>query len=87
MPHSIGRTVILHKDDFAYNSHPSIAVLDNGEWLAVFGTSRRRDPIEHPPSDPLFRNLLVRTADGWRFKERVLYIDESLRDDVFGHVW
>ena len=51
------------QDDFAYNSHPSIAVLDNGEWLAVFGNSRRRDPHEHPPGDPLFRNLLVRTAD------------------------
>ena len=63
MPHSVGRTVILHKDDFAYNSHPSIAVLDNGEWLAVFGSSRRREPKQHPPGDPLFRNLLVRTAD------------------------
>jgi hypothetical protein len=63
MPHSVGRTVIVHKDDFAYNSHPSIAVLDNGEWLAVFGSSRRREPKEHPPGDPLFRNLLMRTAD------------------------
>ena len=63
MPHTVGRTVILHKDDFAYNSHPSIAVLDNGEWLAVFGSSRRREPKQHPPGDPLFRNLLVRTAD------------------------
>ena len=63
MPHSVGRTVIIHKDDFAYNSHPSIAVLDNGEWLAVFGSSRRREPKQHPPGDPLFRNLLVRTAD------------------------
>ena len=63
MSHSVGPTVVIHKDDFAYNSHPSIAVLDNGEWLAVFGNSRRRDPHEHPPGDPLFRNLLVRTAD------------------------
>ena len=63
MSHSVGRTVVIHKDDFAYNSHPSIAVLDNGEWLAVFGNSRRRNPLEHPPGDPLFRNLLVRTAD------------------------
>ncbi len=63
MPHTIGRTVIIHKDGFAYNSHPSIAVLDNGDWLAVFANSRRREPIEHPPGDPLFRNLLARSSD------------------------
>ena len=60
---SIGPTVIVHKDDFAYISHPSLVALDNGEWLAAFNHSRRREPRLHPPGDPLFRTLLARTAD------------------------
>ena len=60
---TIGSTVIVHRDDFAYISHPSIALLDNGEWLAAFNHSRRREPRMHPPTDPLFRTLLARTSD------------------------
>lgn len=29
--HRIGNTTRIHKDDFAYISHPSIAVLNNGD--------------------------------------------------------
>ena len=61
--YSVGRTVIIHKDNFAYNSHPSITTLDNGEWIAVFGNSRRREKKMHPPSDPQFHNLLSRSTD------------------------
>lgn len=61
--YTIGETVIVHKDDFAYISHPSIVALDNGEWLAAFCHSRRREPKMHPPSDPLFRTLLARSSD------------------------
>ena len=61
--HTIGDTVIVHKDDFAYISHPSITLLDSGEWLAAFNHSRRREPRMHPPGDPLFRTLLARSAD------------------------
>ena len=61
--HRVGRTVIVHKDEFAYNAHPSIAVLDNGEWLVAFGTSPRRIPRRHPPEDPLFRTLLTWSSD------------------------
>jgi hypothetical protein len=60
---AIGKTVLIQKDDFAYVSHPSIAVLDTGEWIAAFNHSRRREPRMHPPSDPLFRTLLARTSD------------------------
>jgi len=60
---TIGETVIVHKDRFAYISHPSIAVLDNGDWLAAFNHSRRREPHLHPPGDPLFRTLLARSKD------------------------
>jgi len=61
--HSVGKTVIVHKDAFAYISHPSIALLDNGEWVAAFNHSRRREPRMHPPTDPLFRTLLARSSD------------------------
>ena len=64
MSHTVGETVIVHKDDFAYISHPSIVALASGEWIAAFNHSRRREPIMHPPSDPLFRTLLARSSDG-----------------------
>ena len=60
---SVGRSTVVHKDDFAYISHPSIAVLANGDWLAAFNHSRRRQPFHHPPGDPLFRTLLARSSD------------------------
>ncbi len=59
----LGDTVLVHKDPWAYISHPSITVLTDGEWIAVFNHSRRRDPRMHPPTDPLFRNVLSRSAD------------------------
>ncbi len=59
----VGRTTIVHKDDFAYISHPSITRLDNGAWIAAFNHSRRREPRQHPPGDPLFRTLVTRTSD------------------------
>ena len=43
-----------------------------------------------PPKPALsghYDDVLVRTSDGWRFKQRVLTIDESLRSGIFGHVW
>lgn len=61
--YTIGDTVIVHKDNYAYISHASIAQLLDGRWIAAFAHSRRRQPMMHPPSDPLFRTLLSRTAD------------------------
>jgi hypothetical protein len=60
---TVGRTVLVHKDRYAYISHPSIAVLETGEWIAAFNHSRRRERRMHPPSDPLFRTLLAQTPD------------------------
>ena len=61
--HSVGRTVIVHKDNFAYLAHPCIAILDSGEWLAGYGHSRRWEEKKHPPEDPLFRTLMIRSSD------------------------
>lgn len=60
---AIGETVIVHKDRFAYISHPSITVLGNGEWVAAFNHGRRREVPMHPPEDPLYRSLLCRSSD------------------------
>ncbi len=59
----IGDRVIVHKDPFAYISHPSITVTRSGDWLAAFNHSRRREHILHPPDDPLFRTLVCRSGD------------------------
>lgn len=59
----VGNTVVVHKDPFAYISHPSVAVLPNGDLLAAFNHSRRREPKMHPPTDPLFRTLIARSRD------------------------
>ena len=63
---TVGRTVTVHRDPWAYISHPSIALLENGDWLAAFNHSRRRDPRMHPPGDPLFRTLISRSSDRGR---------------------
>lgn len=54
---------ILHKDPFAYSAHPQIAVAANGDWLVVFNKAPRRPFILHPPEEPLFRNVVVRSRD------------------------
>ena len=54
---------ILHKDPHAYSAHPQIAVAGNGDWLVVFNKAPRRPFILHPPEDPLFRNLIMRSRD------------------------
>ena len=35
-------------------------------WLLVFTQSRRRAGVLHPPQDPLYRNMLMRSADEGR---------------------
>ena len=65
----IGETVVIHRDPWAYISHPWLAQIrsggadPDGAWFAVFNHSRRREPRMHPPSDPLFRTLTTRSVD------------------------
>src|SRR5690242_659476 len=59
---SIDHTII-HKDRFAYCAHPHAVALPNGEWLMVFNRAPRRDVILHPPEEPLFHNVISRSAD------------------------
>jgi BNR repeat-like domain len=55
---------ILHKDPLAYCAHPQIIVAANGDWLVVFNKAPRRPFVLHPPEDPEFCNVIIRSRDG-----------------------
>lgn len=57
---------IVHRDPYAYSAHPHLAVVGRDNWLMVFTQSRRRAGVIHPPQDPLYCNMLVRSADEGR---------------------
>jgi BNR repeat-like domain len=56
---------LIHSDTFAYSAHPHLVAMA-GDWLLVFTQSRRRAGVLHPPQDPLFCNMLVRSSDEGR---------------------
>ncbi len=58
--------IVVHRDPFAYCSHPSILRLASGEWLIAFLETMRRGEILHSPSDPRFYTVLTRTRDAGR---------------------
>jgi len=57
------RHAIVHRDGFGYCAHPHAVVAADGTWLVVFNRAPRRDFVLHPPEDPLFRNVLIRSRD------------------------
>lgn len=60
---SVGENVVIHRDPFAYVGHPSLAQLDNSEWVVAFNHSRRWNEVRHPTEDPLYRTLVARSSD------------------------
>jgi len=54
---------IVHRDEFAYCAHPHIVVARNGDWLVVFNRAPRRPYVLHPPEQPLYQNVLIRSSD------------------------
>src|SRR5271168_5324241 len=58
-----GRDQVLLADPHRYIAHPHMAVLPNGEWLLVANRAPRRSVTMHPPQDPEFCNILLRSAD------------------------
>jgi sialidase-1 len=58
--------VIVHKEPHLYSSHPCITALHNGEWLVAFNQSAARAPFLHPPADPHYINLVIRSVDRGR---------------------
>jgi hypothetical protein len=71
---------ILHKDPRAYSAHPQIAVAANGDWLVVFNKTPRGPLILHPPQDPLFTNVIIRSRDrGTSWSEPIIVPDDGYR--------
>jgi BNR repeat-like domain len=71
---------ILHKDPHAYSAHPQVAWAANGDWLVVFNKAPRRPLILHPPQDPLFANVIIRSGDhGASWSEPVIVPNEEYR--------
>jgi hypothetical protein len=56
----------VHCDRHAYCAHPHLCVAADGAFLAVFNRAPRRAVILHPPQDPEFRNLMMRSTDEGR---------------------
>lgn len=58
---------VVHADAFAYSAHPHLLAAAPDNWLLVFTQSRRRAGVRiHPPQDPLFCNMMVRSRDQGR---------------------
>ena len=57
---------ILYGDPQHYSAHPHLAVAADGTWLLVFTQAPRRSVVLHPPLDPAFRNMLMRSNDEGR---------------------
>jgi len=59
-------TTEVLRDPFAYTAHPHGVVTAAGTWLCVVNQAQRRPFVLHPPQDPLYRNLLLRSVDEGR---------------------
>jgi hypothetical protein len=57
---------MVHRDPYAYSAHPHLVAAAPDNWLLVFTQSRRRAGVLHPPQDPLYCNMLVRSQDQGR---------------------
>jgi hypothetical protein len=55
------QTLLL--DEHRYVAHPHMAVLPDGTWLLVVNRAPRRVVTMHPPQDPEFTNVLLRSQD------------------------
>jgi hypothetical protein len=58
-----GEHRVVYREPYAYCSHPHAVALPGSEWLVVFNRTFRRTFILHPPQDPFFHNLIIRSHD------------------------
>jgi hypothetical protein len=54
---------VIHREEYAYCSHPHLATGENGKWALVFNRAPRRKQVLHPPQDPLFANYMAISSD------------------------
>jgi len=59
--------LVLHRDPFSYSAHPHLIAAAPDNWLLVFTQAPRREGLRiHPPQDPMYRNMLMRSSDEGR---------------------
>jgi hypothetical protein len=58
-----GEERVLIRDEHRYCAHPHMAVLASGAWLLVATCGPRRAVTMHPPQDPEYINLMIRSFD------------------------
>ena len=54
---------VLHAEPGFYCAHPHLVAADRATWLLVFNRAGQRAAILHPPQDPAYQNLLMRSDD------------------------
>jgi hypothetical protein len=54
---------VIYRDEYSYCAHPQIVALKDGQWLIVFNRTVRRPFLLHPPEDPHYYNVLIRSSD------------------------
>jgi hypothetical protein len=59
-------TIVVRRAPHRYSSHPCLAALADGDWLVAFCETVLTEPFLHPPSDPRYLNLVVRSSDRGR---------------------
>jgi hypothetical protein len=57
---------LIYRDPYAYCAHPHMVALGRRDWLLVFNRVVRRAVILHPPQDPEYTNVLMRSGDEGR---------------------
>ena len=60
----VGPEEILVRDEGRYIAHPHLACLADGSWLLVATSGPRRAVTLHPPLDPDFITIAIRSEDG-----------------------
>jgi hypothetical protein len=58
-----GRERILLRDEHRYFAHPHLLALNSEAWLLVANCGPRRAVTMHPPQDPEYVNVLIRSHD------------------------
>ena len=54
----------VYSDSHVYSAHPHGVRLASGQIAVVFNRAPKRAFILHPPQDPTYENVLIRSADG-----------------------
>jgi hypothetical protein len=55
--------MVVHRDFHAYCAHPHMVRAADGALVAVFNKAPRREVVLHPPEEPMFQNMLMRSTD------------------------